>query len=156
MAITKSGIAVVVRCLISAFIYDAMYINKIEDVSRKLKALGVKDEDLREEFIKGSGSGGQKINKTNSCVQLTYLKKGWVIRCQKTRSREQNRFFAKRLLLEKLEAAVFWKKSEKEKQIHKIRVQKRKRSKRAKEKLLDQKKKRSDTKKLRQRPQNVL
>lgn len=126
--------------------------NKLEALSKQLENFGISETDLKEDFIKGSGSGGQKINKTNSCVQLTCLKTGHVIKCQKTRSREDNRFFARRLLLEKLEEEKLGKKSEKQKQIHKIKAQKRKRSKRAKEKILDEKKKRSEIKESRKKP----
>jgi len=125
---------------------------KITVVNDRLEALGVSEDDLHEEFVKGSGSGGQKINKTNSCVQLTYLKTGQVIRCQKTRSREDNRVFARRILLEKLEEEKLGRESEKQKKIHKLRAQKRKRSKRAKEKVLKLKKERAETKMLRQKP----
>lgn len=127
--------------------------NKIAAIEKRLQELGIKDEDLLEEFIKGSGSGGQKINKTNSCVQLTHGPTGIVVKCQKTRSREQNRFFARRLLVDKLEEQVLGAKSEKAKKIHKLRVQKRKRSKRAKEKVLEAKRQRSSLKKARQKPE---
>ncbi|MFH1357472.1 MAG: peptide chain release factor-like protein [bacterium] len=125
---------------------------KILDIQNRLEALGVTDADLREEFIKGSGSGGQKVNKTSSCVQLTHLPTSIVVRCQKTRSREQNRFFAKRILVEKLEEIKLGKESEKAKRIHKIKAQKRKRSKRAKEKMLEKKKHVSEKKSLRKKP----
>ncbi len=112
---------------------------KIEQVNERLLQMGVSEADLHEEFIRGSGAGGQKINKTNSCVQLTYLKKGWVFRSQDSRSREANRFFARRKLLEKLENERLGSASTQAKKIHKIRAQKRKRSKRAKEKMLNEK-----------------
>ncbi len=126
--------------------------SKIDEITERLEDLGVSASDLKEEFIKGSGPGGQKINKTNSCVQLTHIPSGMVIRCQKTRSREQNRFFARRVLSERLEEIQLGKKSEKAKKAHKIRAQKKKRSKRAKEKILEKKKQISDKKKLRKKP----
>ena len=57
-----------------------------------------------EKFVKGSGSGGQKINKTSSCVFLKHLPTGVCIKCQMDRSREMNRYLAKRELCEQLEA----------------------------------------------------
>jgi len=63
----------------------------------------VLEEDIEEAFLKGSGPGGQKINKTNSAVQLKHVPTGIVIKSQATRSREQNRKIARRLLAEKLE-----------------------------------------------------
>ncbi|RPB25393.1 hypothetical protein L211DRAFT_120559 [Terfezia boudieri ATCC MYA-4762] len=63
----------------------------------------VKEEEIEEKFLKGSGPGGQKINKTNSAVQLRHIPTGIVIKSQATRSREQNRKIARRILAEKLE-----------------------------------------------------
>jgi len=78
---------------------------KWEELNERLQRLGVKEADLEENFILGSGNGGQKINNTHSCVQLTHAPTGVVIKCQKERSRESNRFFARRLLCERLEKA---------------------------------------------------
>ncbi|KAI0884473.1 RF-1 domain-containing protein [Annulohypoxylon maeteangense] len=61
------------------------------------------EEEIEESFLKGSGPGGQKINKTNSAVQLKHLPSGIVVKCQATRSRSQNRTIARRLLAEKLD-----------------------------------------------------
>lgn len=131
---------------------DPISKTKINDVQIRLAALGVVDADLHEEFIRGSGSGGQKINKTSSCVLLTHLPTGLQVKCQKTRSREQNRFFARRLLLEKLEQIHLGAKSEAARRVHKIKAQKKKRSKRAKEKILGDKHQRSVTKASRAKP----
>ena len=54
-------------------------------------------------YLKGSGPGGQKINKTSSAVQLTHLPTGIVVKSQATRSRTQNESIARRLLAEKVE-----------------------------------------------------
>ncbi|KAI1422162.1 RF-1 domain-containing protein [Xylaria sp. FL1777] len=61
------------------------------------------EEEIEESFLKGSGPGGQKINKTNSAVQLKHIPTGVVIKCQATRSRSQNRTIARRLLADKLD-----------------------------------------------------
>ncbi|KAI1647205.1 RF-1 domain-containing protein [Daldinia loculata] len=61
------------------------------------------EEDIEESFLKGSGPGGQKINKTNSAVQLKHLPTGLVIKSQATRSRSQNRVIARQLLADKLD-----------------------------------------------------
>lgn len=63
----------------------------------------VSEDEITESFLKGTGPGGQKINKTSSAVQLKHLPTGIVVKCQGTRSREQNRKDARRLLGEKLE-----------------------------------------------------
>jgi len=61
------------------------------------------DTDIEESFLKGSGPGGQKINKTSSAVQLKHLTTGIVVKCQETRSRQLNRKFARQILAEKLD-----------------------------------------------------
>ncbi|KAK4958600.1 hypothetical protein LTR28_005468 [Elasticomyces elasticus] len=63
------------------------------------------ESDIQEAFLKGSGPGGQKINKTSSAVQLKHLPSGLVVKSQETRSRTQNRKIARRILAEKLEEA---------------------------------------------------
>ncbi|KAF2810582.1 uncharacterized protein BDZ99DRAFT_347894, partial [Mytilinidion resinicola] len=65
--------------------------------------LVIPENDIIENFLKGSGPGGQKINKTSSAVQLKHIPTGIVIKCQDTRSRSQNRKVARRLLSEKIE-----------------------------------------------------
>ncbi|MCF7871156.1 MAG: peptide chain release factor-like protein [Candidatus Omnitrophica bacterium] len=122
---------------------------KQENLKKKIEKLGIKEKDLSEKFIKGGGKGGQKINKTASCVYLKHLPSGIEAKCQRSRSRQENRFFARRILIAKIEEIKFKKESEKNKKIDKIRKQKRKRSKRAKEKMLEFKKKRSEKKRFR-------
>jgi protein subunit release factor B len=125
------------------------------ETQAKLKArmekLGILDQDLDEHFIRGSGSGGQKINKTSSCVQLIHHPSGIEIRCQHTRSQADNRYWARRDLCEKIEEKVLGEKSTKRQADEKIRRQKRRRSRRAKAKMLDAKTKQGSKKKLRGR-----
>ncbi|KAI0119157.1 RF-1 domain-containing protein [Daldinia grandis] len=59
--------------------------------------------DIQESFLRGSGPGGQKINKTSSAVQLKHLPTGLVVKSQATRSRSQNRVIARQLLADKLD-----------------------------------------------------
>lgn len=68
-----------------------------------MKGLGIAEKDLVEKFIQGSGKGGQKINKTSSCVFLQHIPSHIDIKCQKSRSRELNRFLARRELCQRLE-----------------------------------------------------
>ena len=114
-----------------------------------MEALGVSDEDLEERFVRGSGPGGQKINKTSTCVQLRHKPTGLTVRCQRERSQVLNRFLARRLLLDKIERMRKGVVEAEQEKIEKIRRQKRKRSKRAKEKILGEKKKQSEKKKRR-------
>ena len=113
--------------------------NKEEVLESRMKQLGIQEEDLIEKFILGSGKGGQKVNKTSSCVYLKHIPTGIEIKCQKDRSRELNRFLARRELCDKIEELQSREKSKKRQAIEKIRRQKRKRSKRAKEKILSSK-----------------
>lgn len=126
---------------------------KEEELSRRMEHLGIKEEDLLEKFILGSGKGGQKINKTSSCVYLKHLPSGEEVKCQRERSRELNRYYARKELCERLEQKLFQEKSEKQQKIEKIRRQKRRRSRRSKEKMLAEKKGRSDIKQGRRPPQ---
>lgn len=126
---------------------------KIKDLQTRMERLGLKEADFEEVFVRGSGAGGQKINKTSVVVQLKHLLTGIEVKCQESRSRALNRFLARRLLVEKLEEKILQEKSEKQKRIEKIRRQKRKRSKRSKEKILKEKKQMSEKKQWRKRPE---
>ena len=121
--------------------------------TNKPLVLVVDDEkDIIENFIRGSGSGGQKINKTSSCVQLLHKPSGIEVKCQQERSQAMNRYIARRELCDKLEEQIEGKRSKAEQEREKIRRQKRKRSKRAKEKMLQEKLKRSEVKESRKKP----
>jgi protein subunit release factor B len=74
------------------------------DVRRRLEALGVKPVDVEERFIRGTGPGGQKINKTASTVWLRHGPTGVQVRCQAERSQVVNRARAWAELCAKLEA----------------------------------------------------
>jgi protein subunit release factor B len=121
--------------------YDALY--------ARMEKLGIKEEDLIEKFILGSGSGGQKINKTSSCVYLKHLPTGMEVKCQKERSREMNRYYARKELCDRLEETQEGIKSKKQQEIEKIRRQKRRRSRKSKEKMLAAKKIHGEKKRLR-------
>ena len=123
-------------------------------LEQKMAELQIKEEDLQEEFIKGSGAGGQKINKTSSTVLLTHLPSQISVRCQKTRSQSLNRFWARRILVDKLESILSKEKSALQQRIEKLRRQKRKRSKRAQEKVLQSKHFQSAKKELRKPPRD--
>lgn len=117
--------------------------------------LGIREEDIEEKFIRSSGKGGQKVNKASSCVYLKHKPTGIEVKCQKERSQALNRFFARRILVNKIETMVLGRLSEEKKRIEKIRRQKRKRSVRSKEKMLREKTQRAEKKKMRvYRPSN--
>jgi len=125
---------------------------KLADLDRRLEALGITDADLLEKFVRGSGAGGQKINKTNSCVFLKHLPSGVCIKCQMDRSREMNRFLARRELCLQLENIRDGKASAKTQAIEKLRRQKRRRSRRSKQQSIADKRQLSEKKSLRRPP----
>jgi len=124
---------------------------KWEKLQQRMEKLKLLESDLKELFIRGSGKGGQKVNKTSSCVQLNHAPSHVEIRCQKTRSQADNRYWARRELCERIEEQVLGEKSAKKQAAEKIRRQKRRRSRRAKGKMLDAKTKQGSKKKLRGR-----
>jgi protein subunit release factor B len=115
----------------------------------RMDHLGVAESDLRETFIRSSGPGGQKVNKTASCVYLVHLPTGLSVKCQQERSQALNRFLARRLLLDRIERIQTGRVSAERQRTEKIRRQKRRRSRRAQEKILQQKHIQSDKKALR-------
>lgn len=125
---------------------------KKDSLEARMERLGIKDQDLVERFILGSGKGGQKVNKTSSCVYLSHGPTGIEIKCQRERSRDMNRYIARRELCDRIEERVLGAQSEKQQKIEKIRRQKRKRTRRAQEKMLEGKKQRGTTKSLRRAP----
>lgn len=104
-------------------------------LKENMQRLGILDCDIEETFITGSGSGGQKVNKTSSCVVLQHIPTGVVVKCQKTRYRENNRFFARRVLCEKLDEIINGKQSQASKDAARIRKQKKRRKKKNTDKL---------------------
>jgi protein subunit release factor B len=118
----------------------------------RMAKLGILPDDLVEKFIRGSGSGGQKINKTASCVYLKHIPSGIEVKCQAQRSRELNRFIARKELCETYQEQILGIQSARQQAREKIRRQKRRRSRRSKSRMLDDKSKQSEKKQLRQKP----
>ncbi|MEM8628569.1 MAG: peptide chain release factor-like protein [Chlamydiota bacterium] len=96
----------------------------------RMEDLGIEESDLEEKFVIGSGKGGQKMQKTASCVHLLHVPSAIAVKCQKERLRESNRFFARRILCEKLEMRLFPQKNPQKMLRDKIRRNKKKRAKR--------------------------
>jgi len=124
---------------------------KQNELQERMSALGVSEADFEEQFIRASGRGGQKVNKSSSCVFLLHKPTGLAVKCQQLRSQIMNRFYARRILLDKIERMQRGIVEAEQKQIQKIRRQKQKRRRHVKEKILADKKQLSAKKGLRRR-----
>ena len=124
---------------------------KQKELEEKLKKFNIKESDISEKFIHSSGNGGQNLNKVATCVYLKHIPTSIEIKCQKYRTQLLNRYCARKMLVEEIETRVLGEKSKKRQLIEKIRRQKHKRSKRAKEKILEAKKLNSEKKQNRQK-----
>jgi protein subunit release factor B len=116
---------------------------------QKMARLGIEEEDIIERFIRAGGPGGQNVNKTSTCVYLKHIPTGIEVRCQRERSQTQNRYIARKLLAERIEASVLKKISEEKQNFEKKRRQERIKSKALKLSILEEKRKHSQKKKLR-------
>jgi len=114
-----------------------------------MERLGIREQDILEKFIHGGGKGGQKINKSASCVYLKHRPTGIEVKCQAERSQLLNRFLARRILAEKIGRKILGEQNEEIQRVERIRRQKRRRSRRAKLTMLQAKKKRAKIKLLR-------
>ena len=123
----------------------------IERIKAQMAEASVYEEDLDESFILGGGPGGQKTNKTSSVVRLFHEPSGMQVKCGATRSRETNRWLARRILAEAILERERGVKSAERQKREKIRRQKRRRSRRQKQKMLDEKHQRSEVKALRRK-----
>ncbi len=121
-------------------------------LEQRMATLGITEDSLLEKFVRGSGAGGQKINKTSNCVFLKHLPTGVAIKCQIDRSREMNRFLARRELCEQLEMIRDGRAVAKTQAIEKMRRQKRPRSRRSKQRSVADKRILSQKKSLRRSP----
>ncbi len=110
----------------------------------RMRELNVNENELEERFIRSSGPGGQKVNKTSSCVCLRHIPTDITVKYQRERSQALNRFFARRTLLDQIERTQKGFIKEDKKRIEKIKSQKRKKRKRTKEKLSAPKSKQSN------------
>jgi protein subunit release factor B len=123
--------------------------DKEKGLLERMEKLGIRKEDIEESFVRSSGPGGQHVNKTSTCVYVIHVPTGLSVKCGRTRSQALNRFYARRLLLDKIEKAMTGVVEEELSRIEKLKRQKRKRSKRAKEKMLQAKHRQSEKKSLR-------
>lgn len=108
---------------------------KIIELKKKMEDLGIKQADIQEKFIKSSGRGGQKVNKSSSAVFLKHIPTQLTVKYGKARSQHLNRYKALKLLVEKFEEIKFGTGSKELAKINKIRKQKKRRKKKTREKI---------------------
>jgi protein subunit release factor B len=123
----------------------------IEKIKSLMAEASVYEDDLKESFILGGGPGGQKTNKTSSVVRLSHEPSGVAVKVGESRSREDNRWLARRMLAETILEREHKRKSAARQKAEKIRRQKRRRSRRQKQKMLDAKHARTEIKAFRKK-----
>lgn len=127
---------------------------KWDKLTERMEVLHITEAELIEKFILGSGKGGQKLQKTASTVYLKHLPSGIVIKCQYSRGRDDNRYFARERLCEKVHALIRDEKTKIQQRIEKLKRQKKRRTRRSKQKMLDEKSKQGLQKALRKKNQS--
>ncbi len=122
-------------------------------LAERMKALGVREQDLRESFVRSGGPGGQNVNKTATCVVLVHAPTGLQVKCQRTRQQGMNRLLAREMLVAKVEKRRQEQVARGRAARAKRRYLKRRRSLAAKERMLADKAHQSRKKAMRRRVQ---
>src|SRR5512146_1919419 len=104
---------------------------KQAELEGRMAALGLREIDMEEKFIHSSGPGGQRVNKTASCVYLKHLPTGLEVKMQQERQQRLNRYYARKRMCELLEEKTLGVKSPAALKAAKIRRQKQRRRRRS-------------------------
>lgn len=110
--------------------------DKANALRLRMAALHIEEEDLEESFVRSGGKGGQNVNKVATCVVLVHRPTGTAVKCQQERTQGLNRYLARKLLADRIEAAQLGRQSAQQQEAERIRRQKRRRSRRAKNRML--------------------
>lgn len=97
---------------------------KKEELEQRMQRCGLREGDIEEKFVRSGGAGGQKVNKSSTCVYLKHIPNGLAVKVQESRSQGLNRYYARKLMCEMLENKAMGKESPEAKRIAKIRKQK--------------------------------
>lgn len=97
---------------------------KKQELEQRMQKCNLFEKDIAEKFVRSSGSGGQKVNKSSTCVYLKHITSGLSVKIQKSRSQGLNRYYARKKMCELLENKLLRKESTDAKRIEKIRKQK--------------------------------
>ncbi len=106
---------------------------KQEELEARMARLELREENIQERYVRSSGPGGQKVNKTASCVYLKHLPSGLEVKMQRERSQGLNRYYARKRLCELLEHEQLGRKSPAALKADKIRKQKQRRRRRSRQ-----------------------
>ena len=111
-------------------------LEKEDQLAQRMAELGIREADIEESFVRSGGHGGQNVNKTATCVMLLHRPTGVQVKCQSTRQQGLNRFLARKLLLDKIEARQKSRADAERARLEKLRRQKRGRGRAAKQRML--------------------
>ena len=103
---------------------------KIQELARRMHKCDPLESDIEEKFVRSSGPGGQKVNKSSTCVHLKHIRSGLAVKVQKSRSQGLNRYYARKQMCELLENKLHGKESPAAQRKEKIRKQKDRRRRR--------------------------
>jgi len=103
---------------------------KTQELQQRMHNCNLLENDIEETFVRSTGPGGQKTNKTSTCVHLKHIPSGLTVKVQKSRSQPLNRYYARNQMCELLENKLLGKESLQAKKIQKIRKQKDRRRRR--------------------------